>query len=137
MIGRPLARTHGKTATYNRGCRCGPCSEVASRYRQVYQQRPATKALFAAYSRRRHSAYAARLAAIKLASGCLDCGYRAHPAALHFDHRPGSQKRFNLALGWGRTIQAVEDEMAKCDIVCANCHHVRTAERRAKKTTTG
>lgn len=41
---------------------------------------------------------AARLDALKLEAGCVDCGYNKHPAALHFDHRDPETKL--KALGW-------------------------------------
>ena len=62
---------------------------------------------------------------------CADCGLTFHFAAMQWDHRPGTVKLFDL----GRAIprysrEAILDEMAKCDLVCANCHAVRTYERR-------
>lgn len=75
----------------------------------------------------RNSAF---LAEIKLAKGCADCGYNKHPAALDFDHLPGHVKRQNLSRmnGWyGKA--AIEAELAKCEVVCANCHRIRTHER--------
>jgi hypothetical protein len=66
----------------------------------------------------------------KLEKGCADCGYNDHPAALDFDHRPGTTKvrdiKHGNTLGW----QALMDEVAKCDVVCANCHRIRTFNRR-------
>src|SRR4051812_45745868 len=35
---------------------------------------------------------------IKLASGCVDCGYKEHPAALQFDHLPQYRKSFNVGV---------------------------------------
>ena len=71
----------------------------------------------------------AKLAVIKLARGCADCGYRAHSCALDFDHR--GNKSFGIAqscnLSWVRLLE----EVAKCDVVCSNCHRIRTANRRA------
>ena len=69
------------------------------------------------------------LSEIKLASGCTDCGYNEHPAALQFDHVRG-EKVNNVSYMRRRAWELVLDEIAKCDIVCANCHAVRTAERR-------
>jgi len=69
--------------------------------------------------------------AIKLERGCADCGYRDHPAALDFDHLPGHTKEFRIAqLSNGATKAKIDAEIAKCDVVCANCHRIRTAERR-------
>jgi hypothetical protein len=58
---------------------------------------------------------------------CVDCGER-DPLVLEFDHVRG--KSFNIAKGIrDRNWQSVLDEMAKCDVVCANCHRRRTAQR--------
>jgi hypothetical protein len=74
----------------------------------------------------------ARVNAVKLASGCVDCGYRDHPEALDFDHRPGTTKRSTIGQGVSPTWRwdVIEAEMAKCDIRCANCHRIMTATRR-------
>jgi hypothetical protein len=65
----------------------------------------------------------------KLNHGCADCGYAEHHAALDFDHRPGTVKvrdvKGGQQLGW----EALLAEIAKCDVVCANCHRIRTYER--------
>jgi hypothetical protein len=62
---------------------------------------------------------------------CADCGGVFHQAAMTWDHRPGTVKRCEVSMmvrGFSR--QAILDEIAKCDLVCANCHAARTAERR-------
>jgi len=69
--------------------------------------------------------------AIKLERGCADCGYNAHPSALDFDHLPGSIKEHRLAsMSGGSTKAKIDAEIAKCEVVCANCHRIRTALRR-------
>lgn len=67
---------------------------------------------------------------IKTEVGCVDCGYRTHPAALDFDHLPGIPKCFNISGAASRSWASVEAEIAKCEVVCSNCHRVRTANRR-------
>lgn len=58
---------------------------------------------------------------------CADCG-ETDPVVLEFDHL--RDKKFNVAAGLrDREWQSVLDEMAKCDVVCANCHRRRTARR--------
>ena len=78
---------------------------------------------------KRRRAYREWLNDYKLSTGCMDCGYNKHPAALDFDHREDEEKLFQLSYGSNKSHQAVLDEIAKCDIVCANCHRIRTAER--------
>jgi hypothetical protein len=70
---------------------------------------------------------------IKTATGCVDCGYAAHSAALQFDHIDDNKKSnvsdmISSDYGW-KTIQ---EEINKCVIRCANCHAVITAHRRNK-----
>jgi hypothetical protein len=61
---------------------------------------------------------------------CMDCGRTFPPECVDFDHRPGETKRFSLNHSGGRTSGAIMAEVAKCDIVCANCHRTRTRSRR-------
>jgi hypothetical protein len=67
----------------------------------------------------------------KLKSGCVVCGYNTHPAALDFDHLPGTNKIATIAkLFSGLKEQLLLEEIKKCEVVCANCHRVRTATRK-------
>ena len=74
----------------------------------------------------------ARSQSIKIGRGCADCGFNTHPEALDFDHLPGTQKKANVsALIRGRwSWERIQKEIDKCEVVCANCHRIRTAERR-------
>jgi hypothetical protein len=63
---------------------------------------------------------------------CADCGRRYPPYVMDFDHRPGEKKCFNLSIAAGQTRLSWEKmaaEIAKCDVVCANCHRIRTYQR--------
>ena len=61
---------------------------------------------------------------------CIDCGGVFPPWAMDFDHRDPSEKLFDLGAGKGATMlknrAVLEAEVAKCDVVCANCHRIRT-----------
>lgn len=57
---------------------------------------------------------------------CMDCGGDFHPAVIHPHHRPGTTKVGTIsALVRNRGLQVVKDELAKCDMICANCHIMR------------
>ena len=59
---------------------------------------------------------------------CVDCG-ETNPVVLEFDHL--RDKSFSI--GGKLTThkwQAILDEIEKCEVVCANCHRIRTAEQR-------
>ena len=67
---------------------------------------------------------------IKEESGCVDCGEKYPHYMLHFDHKPEFEKLggvTELYSRYGR--EKGRQEMAKCDIVCANCHAIRTYNR--------
>jgi len=50
---------------------------------------------------------------------------------MDFDHRDPSQKRHSVMAMVSRTgTAAILTEVAKCDVVCANCHRMRTYRRR-------
>lgn len=67
-----------------------------------------------------------RLQDIKTASGCVECGFNAHPAALDFNHRNPLEKEFTLSKEIWHPWEVIEVEIAKCDILCANCHRIHT-----------
>lgn len=70
---------------------------------------------------------------VKATRGCKDCGIK-DPIVLEFDHTNPIEKHPALkAKGNNRgsftqlSLEALYDEMDKCDVVCANCHRRRTA----------
>lgn len=66
----------------------------------------------------------------KMAHGCIDCGYNKHGVALQFDHL--GNKKANVSnlirsdYGW----DAIWAEIEKCVVRCANCHAIKTKERK-------
>lgn len=65
---------------------------------------------------------------------CTDCGQTFHPAAMDFDHI-NDDKSYNIAylVHIGCTEQTLLTEIAKCELVCSNCHRVRTWTRLREK----
>lgn len=61
---------------------------------------------------------------------CADCGGRFPIVCMDFDHRDPSTKSFTIAGALSRSHSALLAEIAKCDVVCANCHRLRTAKQR-------
>jgi hypothetical protein len=53
--------------------------------------------------------------------GCLRCSEN-DPAALDLHHRDPTTKLFNLGATRDQSAAAVRAEIAKCDVLCANCH---------------
>jgi hypothetical protein len=68
------------------------------------------------------------LRAIK-AQPCVDCGGTFHYSQMDFDHVRG-KKLGEVSRLTGLSTQILVDEISKCEVTCANCHRVRTAERK-------
>lgn len=67
-------------------------------------------------------------------TSCLDCGNNFPAYVMDFDHVRG-EKLFTISQGLslGKSKKEIIAEIAKCDIVCANCHRVRTFLRRSPR----
>lgn len=59
---------------------------------------------------------------------CYDCGIIYPSYVMDFDHRKKEDKLNNIARlirdGWSK--EKLLFEIKKCDLVCANCHRIRT-----------
>lgn len=56
---------------------------------------------------------------------CMDCGGRFPSVCMDFDHVRG-EKVGNVATMIGLSVAKIEAEIAKCEVVCSNCHRIRT-----------
>lgn len=67
----------------------------------------------------------------KEGKSCAECGF-ADPRALDFHHRDSTLKEFDLSVAWqkGWSKKRIAAEIAKCDIICANCHRILHAGER-------
>lgn len=55
--------------------------------------------------------------------GCAECGYKACSRALEFHHLDPAKKLFTIGShGEQATYQELVEEIAKCRILCCNCH---------------
>jgi hypothetical protein len=61
---------------------------------------------------------------------CMDCGIKFPACAMDFDHIRG-KKSFSLNSMYSE--KRILEEVSKCDLVCANCHRIRTANRNKTK----
>lgn len=52
---------------------------------------------------------------------CEVCGENA-PECLDFHHRDPAEKKFALSDGTARGVETMLAEIAKCAVLCANCH---------------
>lgn len=64
---------------------------------------------------------------IRLTNPCIVCG-ETNPLCLEFDHDIGN-KDYNISNMVQKKLSTehILDEIAKCRILCANCHSIKTA----------
>lgn len=79
------------------------------------------------YQRRRRQENQAYINDLKSAP-CTDCGRGYPPYVMDFDHVRGAKHK-RLAQLTGGSRQAIDAEIAKCELVCSNCHRIRTHTR--------
>jgi hypothetical protein len=70
----------------------------------------------------------AHLEAILRRSGCLDCGER-DLLVLEFDHVGPKHAKVTSLAWFGCSLETIDDEIAHCEVRCANCHRRVTAQR--------
>lgn len=81
-----------------------------------------------AIRRARQKVYREWINSLKVAP-CQDCGGVFPPVCMDFDHRPGEVKIAGISAMVFFTKERVNSELAKCDLVCSNCHRIRTNAR--------
>lgn len=65
---------------------------------------------------------------------CADCGIKYPPYVMDLDHRDWKTKinavSYMTSRNW--SLVKIKKEAQKCDIVCANCHRIRTYRKFAE-----
>lgn len=62
---------------------------------------------------------------------CMDCGIQYPHYVMDFDHVRGEKiNDVTLGAAYGWSVEKLMAEIAKCEIVCSNCHRARTWIRR-------
>lgn len=62
---------------------------------------------------------------------CIDCGFsgKDYPGVLDFDHVRGVKISNINIMKATASFEKVMKEIKKCEVVCANCHRIRTIKR--------
>lgn len=62
---------------------------------------------------------------LRSTQGCSDCG--THDGMLEYHHVDPATKRYNVSHMYGYSEEAFMDEVAKCVVLCRQCHRKRHA----------
>jgi len=69
------------------------------------------------------------LLSLKAGRPCTDCGVVYPAVAMQWDHLPGSVKIADVSAMGLYSKDEILAEIAKCELVCTNCHIIRTGKR--------
>lgn len=129
-ISKPVSDYHKRSAGRLQSI-CKPCRKVVDRNYLV-----ANRARVLATKREYQRAYQDFFRSLK-DGPCSDCYGRFHPEAMHWDHLPGQVKVMAISamIKERMSRESILSEISKCDLVCANCHAVRTWNRRNSNAT--
>jgi hypothetical protein len=61
-------------------------------------------------------------------AGCADCG-EADPEVLEFDHVEPKLANVGKLVWANASIERIDEEIARCQVRCVNCHRLRTARQ--------
>ena len=70
---------------------------------------------------------------LKTKTPCIDCGINYPYYVMDFDHVRGVKQANVMELVSTLSKKRIDLEIAKCEIVCSNCHRIRTHMRRMAK----
>jgi hypothetical protein len=66
---------------------------------------------------------------IKSTTPCTDCGISYPPFVMDFDHIRDKDRDVSLLVQAPASLKRLQAEIDKCEVVCANCHRMRTFTR--------
>jgi hypothetical protein len=66
---------------------------------------------------------------IKEETPCTDCGNNFPYYVMDFDHLSDKEYELSLMITQGYGMEKVQREIDKCELVCSNCHRIRTHNR--------
>ena len=68
-----------------------------------------------------------RVTMVKESSPCLDCGKYFPACCMDFDHAGGIKgAEVGRLVAGGAKWDVIQREIEKCELVCSNCHRIRT-----------
>jgi hypothetical protein len=111
------------TATGARNSYCKDCGNNLTRSHYKNNKRQYLDRNIRSYKKRRELARQIK------SRPCADCGVQYPFYVMDFDHRASEIKEYELNRIDRMTTRALLREIAKCDVVCANCHRERTHQR--------
>jgi hypothetical protein len=112
---------------------CRPCDNAKARERYANNRESHVKVI-GERNRRYRDEIRAWIRDLKESSPCSDCGIFYSWYVMDFDHVRG-EKFGDISNLMVRLVsrKKLQEEIDKCELVCSNCHRIRTHTRRESK----
>ena len=107
----------------------GHCKDCQKAYLKAHYDK--NKTYYKVKSNKRKKKSRSDLNKLK-SSPCKDCGQTYPPYVMDFDHVHGT-KTNNVSSISRNSTRLLKEEIEKCELVCANCHRIRTYNRLQKR----
>ena len=102
---------------------CIVCDKLLAGKQTMYCSVQCKNAVHQSYSAQKKRGLARKLHFIEQLGGkCSKCGYAKNVAALAFHHVNGKDFQIDVRALSNRKIEPILSEIAKCVLVCHNCH---------------
>ncbi len=125
-LSKNLNKFYKRTDRINYSGQCIKCKQAYDR--EFYSKRPIySKKASVEISKIRRKKIRKWLYNYLLNHPCVDCPEK-DPVVLTFDHLKDKYMTISLMASTGYSIERIEKEIKKCEVVCANCHLRRTAK---------
>lgn len=107
---------------------CKPCKLMHNK--RWYRRNREAQLLRVKHAKAPKVAAASAVVAAAKDGPCTDCGQRFPTYAMDFDHVRGEKvAAVSVLVSKGASEEIIREELAKCELVCANCHRIRTFSR--------
>lgn len=115
------------TAYFGHQAKCKECD--AARVRKYRQENPDHRGIANRTNQIRRQRHMEMLLGLLRERPCVDCG-EADPIVLELDHVSGLKRAGISEMLGSFSWRTIEQEIAKCEVRCANCHRRKTAKER-------
>ena len=104
------------------------CIECNKEYQKEHYRK--NKEDYYLKSRKHREKMKDRIRTIKQSKPCADCGIKYHYCQMDFDHIRDKTGNISSMVGHeGYSWATIQKEISKCELVCSNCHRLRTFNR--------
>lgn len=122
-----------RTGRFRKRNICNVCSRIKKVEKRTIQKQTQERLQKSLSRRKRRAPKVAYINKWKTENPCVDCGKYFPPVAMDFDHVRGKTKNISGMVHSGKyDLADVLEELKLCELVCANCHRIRTHKRKQK-----